>query len=102
MCRWKSVAAAALLSSSVMVAQEYDPLPAVAGFTGSMSPEEMDAEETERLEYYLSRPLRINIANPSRLRSCGLLVQKTCASTSVLTESMTKSLSPFLRVTRFC
>ncbi len=73
MCRWKSVAAAALLSSSVMVAQEYDPLPAVAGFTGSMSPEEMDAEETERLEYYLSRPLRINMANPSRLRSCGLL-----------------------------
>ena len=73
MCRWKSVAAAALLASTVMAAQEYDPLPAVAEFTGIMSPEEMDEEETERLEDFLNRPLRINMANPSRLRSSGLL-----------------------------
>ena len=73
MCGWKSLAVAAILSSTVMAAQEYDPYYAIAEFTGNMSPEEMDAGDAERLEDYLSRPLKINMVNHSRLRESGLL-----------------------------
>ena len=47
---------------------------------GVINPEDIDEYEVERLASYLERPVRINIASASNLRSCGLFTQFQAAS----------------------
>jgi hypothetical protein len=51
-------------------------------FMGVDSPEDLDAAEVERLEDYLERPLRINMASQSRIQASGLLSPYQMASLS--------------------
>ena len=80
MWRWKSIMAALLLICFDLTAQESDSFAAISEFTGAVSAEEMDNEEVERLEKFLSRPLKINMSNTSRLLESGLLTTYQMAS----------------------
>ena len=59
-----------------------DRVDAVMRFMGVDSPEDLDAAEVERLEDYLERPLRINMASQSRIQASGLLSPYQMASLS--------------------
>ncbi len=63
-----------------LTAQDNSSIEAIRAFTGAASDEEMDAYEVERLEEYLSRPLRINTDSFSAILSSGLLSQYQAAS----------------------
>ena len=71
---------AALVLATVVNAQEADGIEAVMRFMGVDSPQELDAAEVERLEDFLERPLRLNMASQSRLQASGLLTPYQVAS----------------------
>ena len=60
--------------------QEYSGPEAVKAFLGAASDEELDVHEVERLEEYLSNPLRINFESLAEIVSSGLLSQYQAAS----------------------
>ena len=66
--------------AAVARAQEADGIEAVMRFMGVDSPQELDPAEVERLEDFLERPLRINMASQSRLQASGLLTPYQVAS----------------------
>ena len=74
--------AAALVLGVAVNAQEADGIEEVMRFMGVDSPEDLDAAEVERLEDYLERPLRINMASQSRIQASGLLSPYQMASLS--------------------
>ena len=80
MWRWKSFVAVVLLICSNAGAQEVDTFTAISEFIGSTSEEETDPDDVEGLEWYIEHPLRINMANSSRIRESGLLTQYQVAS----------------------
>lgn len=61
-------------------AQRADPMAGILVITGASSEEELDEQEVERFNHYLSHPLEINLASRSRLVSSGLLSQYQTAS----------------------
>ena len=61
-------------------AQRADPMAGILVITGASSEEELDEQEVERFNHYLSHPLEINLASRSRLVSSGLLSQYQAAS----------------------
>jgi len=69
-----------LLSASFMQAQSSDGTVHIRAFLGADSEEELDPYEVEKMQDYLSRPLRLNSASPSSLLSSGLLTQYQVAS----------------------
>ena len=71
---------AALVLATVVNAQEADGIEAVMRFMGVDSPQELDAAEVERMEDFLERPLRLNMASQSRLQASGLLTPYQVAS----------------------
>ena len=73
MRRWIAITSAALMFCVCLSAQDYDHFAAISEFTGCTSAEELDPDEAERLERFIMRPLRINAADPSRMRESGLL-----------------------------
>lgn len=70
----------ACLSLSCMYAQSDDDVEKIMNLLGYDEPEDLDEYEVERLASYLERPVRINIASASNLRSCGLFTQFQAAS----------------------
>ena len=80
MWRWKSIAAAMLIVIWNAGAQEVDSFAAIFEFMGTGTVEGADPEEVERLEGFIEHPLRINMANVSRIRESGLLTQYQMAS----------------------
>ena len=74
--------AAALVLGVAVNAQEADGIEEVMRFMGVDSPEDLDAADVERLEDYLERPLRINMASQSRIQASGLLSPYQMASLS--------------------
>ena len=61
-------------------AQSSDDFDRIMKFTGCENPEELDEHEVERLSAYLERPMKINLASPASLRSCGLFTAYQSAS----------------------
>jgi hypothetical protein len=80
MWRWKSFMAVVLLICSSAGAQEVDTFTVISEFIGSGAEEETDPADVERLEWYIEHPLRINMANSSRIGESGLLTQYQMAS----------------------
>ncbi len=62
------------------LAQSAVDVDSILNLTGCESPEDMDVHEVERLYSYLERPLKINLASVSSLRSCGLFSPYQAAS----------------------
>lgn len=61
-------------------AQRTDPMAGILVITGASSEEDLDEQEVERFNHYLSHPLEINLASRSKLVSSGLLSQYQAAS----------------------
>ena len=69
-----------LFCMSVVSAQNISDSGSIIRFLGASSEEDIDADEVERLETYLSRPLRINDDRLERMVSSGLLTRYQAAS----------------------
>ena len=61
-----------LLGQCALIAQQNSGMEAVLTFLGSDNPEDLDADEVERLEHLLEYPININRLDNAQLRSCGL------------------------------
>ena len=61
-------------------AQSAEDIGRILRITGCENPEDLDADEAERLSSYLVRPLRINLVAPSSFRTCGLFTSYQAAS----------------------
>ena len=72
MCRWKYIVSGMLFLCSGLGAQEYDSYSVISEFFGNVSAEETDADDAASMERLLSRPLRVNMASPSRIKESGL------------------------------
>lgn len=64
-----------LLLSWTSWAQSSEDMDRIMDLIGCGSPEDIDGYEVERLSSYLERPLKLNLAPPSTLRSCGLFTE---------------------------
>ena len=72
--RRKILLAAVFMTLRVLCqAQTFNHIEAIMSFFGAASPEELDSEEVERLSYYLSRPLQLNILTRGDMESSGIL-----------------------------
>ena len=80
MWRRKLLLAAAMLLCYNIGAQEFDSFAIISELMENRFNEEIDPDELERLERYIENPLRINLANLSRLNESGLLTQYQTAS----------------------
>lgn len=69
-----------LLCCIETLAQTDEGMTAIVKFTGSVSPEDVDPYEVERLSDYLQRPLRINSSDFSDLEKSGLFSAYQAAS----------------------
>ncbi len=69
-----------LLYASFLQAQSSDGIAQIKAFAGADSEEELDPYEVEKMQDYLSSPLRLNEASAARLLSSGLLTQYQVAS----------------------
>ena len=63
-----------------MYAQSDEDVEMIMNLLGYDEPEDLDEYEVERLSSYLERPVKINVASTSYLRSCGLFSQFQAAS----------------------
>lgn len=75
MRRWICIAAATFVICGEMLAQEYAFSDQVLEFIGNSSEEDIDPDEAQRLQRYIERPLRINMADAARIIESGLLTQ---------------------------
>lgn len=80
MWRRNIVAIMTCLISLTSFAQSAEDMDRIMKLTGQDSPEDLDEHEVERLSSYLQRPVRINVASVSYLRSCGLFSPYQVAS----------------------
>lgn len=69
-----------LFFAYIMQAQNIDGTGHILAFLGADSEEELDAYEVEKMQDYLSRPLRLNTSSASILLASGLLTQYQIAS----------------------
>ena len=75
MWRWVTITIAALSICLCAEAQEQDVLGAILEFSGYPTPEEMGADEFERLEWLILHPLRINMVTSAKIEDSGLLTR---------------------------